>query len=169
AGQRVRCDAGRRRSRFCAGEGASFYNRDTGERGNGAGGCRRQPGNCHADRWPRAPRQRVSDPRRPCTGDGGDPAGDGDAAGGETVTRLFGTDGIRGVANEEPLTPDLAYRVGRQLVATLQAQRGRASVKLVIGRDTRRSGPLLEAAMTAGVLSAGGERFPPGVPPPPRP
>ena len=36
------------------------------------------------------------------------------------MTRLFGTDGIRGVANEEPLTPELAFRVGRQLVATLQ-------------------------------------------------
>ena len=83
------------------------------------------------------------------------------------MTRLFGTDGIRGVANEEPLTPDLAYRVGRQLVATLRAQRGRDSVKLVIGRDTRRSGPLLEAAMTAGVLSAGGECFAAGVLPTP--
>jgi len=83
------------------------------------------------------------------------------------VTRLFGTDGIRGVANEEPLTPDLAYRVGRQLVATLRAQRGRDSIKLVIGRDTRRSGPLLEAAMTAGVLSAGGDCFAAGVLPTP--
>src|SRR2546426_11968886 len=91
----------------------------------------------------------------------------GRASNGRAVTRLFGTDGIRGVANEEPLTPDLAYRVGRQLVATLQAQRGRDSVKLVIGRDTRRSGPLLEAAMTAGVLSAGGECFAAGVLPTP--
>ena len=38
------------------------------------------------------------------------------------TSRLFGTDGIRGVANEPPLTPDLAYRVGRELVATLAAQ-----------------------------------------------
>ena len=38
------------------------------------------------------------------------------------MTRLFGTDGIRGVANEEPLTPDLAFRVGRQLsLAAAQA------------------------------------------------
>ena len=36
------------------------------------------------------------------------------------MTRLFGTDGIRGVANEEPLTPDLAFRVGRQLEAGAQ-------------------------------------------------
>jgi len=83
------------------------------------------------------------------------------------MTRLFGTDGIRGVANEEPLTPDLAYRVGRQLVATLKAERGLDRVSLVIGRDTRRSGPLLEAAMTAGVLSAGGDCFAVGVMPTP--
>jgi phosphoglucosamine mutase len=75
------------------------------------------------------------------------------------VTRLFGTDGIRGVANEEPLTPDLAYRVGRALVATLLAERNVSRVKLVIGRDTRRSGPLLESAMVAGILSAGADAF----------
>jgi phosphoglucosamine mutase len=80
---------------------------------------------------------------------------------------LFGTDGIRGVANEEPLTPELAYRVGRQLAATLQEARGRDRVRLVIGRDTRRSGPLLEAALTAGVLGAGGDCFAVGVLPTP--
>jgi phosphoglucosamine mutase len=83
------------------------------------------------------------------------------------VTRLFGTDGIRGVANEEPLTPDLAYRVGRQLVATLRVERGVERVRLVIGRDTRRSGPLLESALTAGVLGAGGDCFAVGVLPTP--
>lgn len=83
------------------------------------------------------------------------------------MTRLFGTDGIRGVANEDPLTPDLAYRVGRQVVATLRAERGRERVRLVIGRDTRRSGPLLEAAITAGVLSAGGDCYAVGVLPTP--
>src|SRR5207237_1274290 len=82
--------------------------------------------------------------------------------------RLFGTDGIRGVANEPPLTPDLAYRVGRELVATLAAQQSGASrVRLVIGRDTRRSGPLLEAAMVAGLLSAGADCYTVGVLPTP--
>ena len=71
------------------------------------------------------------------------------------MSRLFGTDGIRGVANEEPLTPELAYRVGRELVATLVKELGRPSVRLVIGRDTRLSGPMLEAALVAGALSAG--------------
>src|SRR3989441_1175137 len=87
--------------------------------------------------------------------------------GDEPVTRLFGTDGIRGVANEEPLTPDLAFRVGRQLVATLAIEHGTDRVRLVIGRDTRLSGPLLEAALVAGLLSAGAECYAAGVLPTP--
>jgi phosphoglucosamine mutase len=83
------------------------------------------------------------------------------------VSRLFGTDGIRGVANEAPLTPDLAYRVGRELAATLEAQHGDKGVRVVIGRDTRRSGPMLEAAMVAGLLSAGADCFTVGVLPTP--
>lgn len=80
---------------------------------------------------------------------------------------LFGTDGIRGVANEPPLTPELAYRVGRHLVGTLQAVRGGGRVRVVVGRDTRCSGPLLESALTAGVLSAGGDCIAVGVLPTP--
>ena len=80
---------------------------------------------------------------------------------------MFGTDGIRGVANEEPLTPDLAYRVGRQLVATLHVDHGVSKVRLVIGRDTRRSGPLLESAIVAGALSAGADCYTVGVLPTP--
>jgi phosphoglucosamine mutase len=80
---------------------------------------------------------------------------------------LFGTDGIRGVANEPPLTPELAYRVGRHLVGTLQAVRGGGRVRVVVGRDTRCSGPLLESALTAGVLSAGGDCITVGVLPTP--
>jgi phosphoglucosamine mutase len=83
------------------------------------------------------------------------------------VSALFGTDGIRGVANEPPLTPDLAYRVGRELVATLAEQPREGRVRLVIGRDTRRSGPLLEAAMVAGLLSAGADCYTVGVLPTP--
>jgi phosphoglucosamine mutase len=83
------------------------------------------------------------------------------------VTGLFGTDGIRGVANEPPLTPELVYRVGRELVATLQTERGVERARLVIGRDTRRSGPLLESALVAGILSAGGDCYAVGVLPTP--
>jgi phosphoglucosamine mutase len=83
------------------------------------------------------------------------------------MTRLFGTDGIRGIANRDPLTPDLAYRLGRQLVATLVEQRGLARVRLVIGRDTRLSGPMLEASLASGALSAGADCYMVGVLPTP--
>jgi phosphoglucosamine mutase len=83
------------------------------------------------------------------------------------VSRLFGTDGIRGVANEEPLTPELAYRMGRELAATLRAERGKERPRLVIGRDTRLSGPLLESAIVTGLLSAGADCFSVGVLPTP--
>jgi phosphoglucosamine mutase len=83
------------------------------------------------------------------------------------VSRLFGTDGIRGVANEEPLTPELVYRVGRQLAVTLCEQRGVERARIVIGRDTRRSGPLLESALVSGILSAGSDCLIVGVLPTP--
>ena len=83
------------------------------------------------------------------------------------MTRLFGTDGIRGVANEDFLTPELAYRVGRQLVAVLRDQYHVDRIRLVLGRDTRRSGPLLESALTAGALSAGADCYAVGVLPTP--
>ena len=81
--------------------------------------------------------------------------------------RLFGTDGIRGVANREPLVPETAYRLGRQIVATLLEHEGASRVRLVIGRDTRLSGPMLEAALVAGALSAGAECYTVGVLPTP--
>ena len=65
--------------------------------------------------------------------------------------RLFGTDGVRGVANRD-LTPELALAIGRALGGRLP---GGASV--LIGRDTRRSGPMLEGALAAGLASAGAD------------
>lgn len=62
--------------------------------------------------------------------------------------RLFGTDGVRGVANRE-LTPELALSIGRALGRVVGAG------TVVIGRDTRRSGPMLESALAAGLTSAG--------------
>lgn len=77
--------------------------------------------------------------------------------------RLFGTDGIRGVANAD-LSTDLADRVGRAAVhALLGGGRGRFAV----GRDPRISGDLLEAALTAGVCSAGSDILRLGVLPTP--
>jgi phosphoglucosamine mutase len=83
------------------------------------------------------------------------------------VSRLFGTDGIRGVANQEPLTTELAFRLGRQLVATLLEHHGVSTVRLVVGRDTRLSGPMLEGALVSGALSAGAEIYAVGVLPTP--
>ena len=70
-------------------------------------------------------------------------------------TKLFGTDGIRGVANIEPMTPETALRVGRALTAVFQNRPGQHSI--VIGTDTRISGSMLEAALASGVCSMGGE------------
>ncbi|PWU17059.1 MAG: phosphoglucosamine mutase [Candidatus Rokuibacteriota bacterium] len=83
------------------------------------------------------------------------------------MSRLFGTDGIRGVANEEPLTTELAFRLGRQLVATLLEHHGVAKVRLVVGRDTRLSGPMLEGALESGALSAGADVYAVGILPTP--
>ena len=71
------------------------------------------------------------------------------------MPRLFGTDGIRGVANAE-LTPELVVGLGRALVRTLREQ-GSARPHIVVGRDPRASGEMLEAALVAGVTSAGGD------------
>jgi len=71
--------------------------------------------------------------------------------------QLFGTDGIRGVANLEPLTPETALRIG-QIAATLLRVRkdsGHDWPVCVLGRDTRLSGPMLEAAVAAGMASVG--------------
>src|SRR5712692_3301551 len=69
--------------------------------------------------------------------------------------RLFGTDGIRGIANQE-LTGELALRLGRAAVAAL-TELGEARPEILVGRDTRASGEFLEAALAAGICSAGGD------------
>jgi phosphoglucosamine mutase len=84
-----------------------------------------------------------------------------------TMGRLFGTDGIRGVANQAPLTTELVLRLARQLVATLLDHHGTGKVRLVVGRDTRVSGPLLEGALVSGALSAGADVYAVGVMPTP--
>ena len=93
------------------------------------------------------------------------------------MARLFGTDGVRGVANQEPLTPDFALRLGRAAAAYLaerwaegQGQgpaRPAARPAILVGRDTRLSGPLLEQALVAGVLSTGVDALVGGVLPTP--
>jgi phosphoglucosamine mutase len=71
------------------------------------------------------------------------------------VARLFGTDGVRGVANRD-LTGELAFRLGRAAVIALTEQ-GEARPQIAVGRDTRASGEFLEAALAAGICSAGGD------------
>src|SRR5699024_188941 len=68
--------------------------------------------------------------------------------------KYFGTDGVRGIANKE-LTPELAYKLGRVggYVLTKDVQKP----KVLIGRDTRISGDMLESALIAGLLSIGAE------------
>jgi phosphoglucosamine mutase len=77
------------------------------------------------------------------------------------VIRLFGTDGVRGLAGSE-LTGELAYRLGRAAVAVL-AHHGAGRPRVVVGRDTRASGEFLEAALVAGICAAGGEAVLQGV------
>jgi phosphoglucosamine mutase len=81
------------------------------------------------------------------------------------VGRLFGTDGIRGIANRD-LTGDLAFRLGRAAVLVL-TEHGESRPHIAVGRDTRASGEFLEAALTAGICSAGGDAVLLGVCPTP--
>ncbi len=70
------------------------------------------------------------------------------------MKKLFGTDGIRGVANRE-LSPELALRIGKIIAALLGEKVGRPVI--LIGRDTRLSGAMLEGSLAAGITSAGAE------------
>ena len=75
------------------------------------------------------------------------------------MARLFGTDGVRGIANKE-LTCEKAFALGQAAVAFLGGN-------IVIGKDTRLSGDMLEAAVMAGIMSMGGTAFTAGVIPTP--
>ena len=67
--------------------------------------------------------------------------------------KFFGTDGIRGTANTEPMTADTALRVG--MAAGAHFIKGEHRHRVVIGKDTRLSGYMLEPALTAGFVSVG--------------
>jgi len=67
--------------------------------------------------------------------------------------KYFGTDGVRGLANGDKLTPELAMRVG--MAAGLTFVRGEHRNRVVIGKDTRRSGYMIESALTAGFTAVG--------------
>lgn len=78
--------------------------------------------------------------------------------------RLFGTDGVRGIANME-LTPELAFNLGKAGTFVLSKESKRPTI--IIGRDTRVSGEMLENALTAGILAVGGNVIKAGVIPTP--
>ncbi|MDO9585774.1 MAG: phosphoglucosamine mutase, partial [Syntrophales bacterium] len=75
--------------------------------------------------------------------------------------RLFGTDGIRGVANEYPMTAEMAIKIGRA-VACLFKRPGHIP-RIIIGKDTRISGDMLEGALAAGICSMEGNAIMTGV------
>ncbi|MCK4533230.1 phosphoglucosamine mutase, partial [bacterium] len=69
--------------------------------------------------------------------------------------RLFGTDGVRGVANKYPITADMAMQIGQAVAYMLKKEGHRP--KIVIGKDTRLSGYMLENALVAGISSVGAD------------
>src|SRR6478752_7469455 len=73
----------------------------------------------------------------------------------ESSRKLFGTDGIRGVANRDPMTAEMALRLGQAVAQRFR--RARRGGRIVIGKDTRLSGYMLESALQAGIVSAGAD------------
>ena len=80
--------------------------------------------------------------------------------------KLFGTDGVRGLANKE-VTPELAFQLGKAGAHVLTKHTKGAAPKILLGMDTRRSSPMLAAALTAGMCSMGAEVYNAGVVPTP--
>lgn len=91
----------------------------------------------------------------------------GDAMTGEpkTMRKLFGTDGIRGRANEHPMTPETALQLGRAIAHVFKGQHPRP--RIVIGKDTRLSNYMFETALQAGICSMGVDAVQLGVLPTP--
>jgi len=71
------------------------------------------------------------------------------------MKRLFGTDGVRGTANQEPMTIETVLKLGKAASAILA--NGKTRHKFIIGKDTRLSGYMFEMALTAGITSMGGD------------
>jgi len=71
----------------------------------------------------------------------------------EERKKLFGTDGIRGVANSDPMTAEMALRVGKGIASIVKTENRHN--RILIGKDTRLSGYMLENALTAGICSMG--------------
>ena len=78
---------------------------------------------------------------------------------------LFGTDGIRGIANKYPITPEVMLNVGRAIVSTMQTDSDKK--RIVIGKDTRVSCGMIESAIASGICSSNGDAYLAGVIPTP--
>jgi len=79
--------------------------------------------------------------------------------------KLFGTDGIRGKANTYPIVPETIVQLGRSIVWSLQ--KNSKKVKIIVGKDTRISGDMIESAMASGICSMNGDAFLAGILPTP--
>jgi phosphoglucosamine mutase len=73
------------------------------------------------------------------------------------MKKLFGTDGIRGVANIFPMTPEMVLNVGKATAHVFKEKCGKKKPSFVIGKDTRLSGYMIENALTSGILSVGAD------------
>src|SRR5689334_4233950 len=71
----------------------------------------------------------------------------------EKAPKLFGTDGVRGVANVHPMTAELVMQLGRALAYLIR--NGKHRHRVIVGKDTRLSGYLLEQALSSGIMSMG--------------
>ena len=72
--------------------------------------------------------------------------------------RLFGTDGIRGLANHDPMTPEISLKLGKALSYILKQNRDPSyKPTIVIGKDTRLSGYIFEQALSSGIASMGAD------------
>ena len=73
--------------------------------------------------------------------------------------KLFGTDGIRGVANKFPMTPEISLRLGKSLAYVIRKIYKHKNPKVILGKDTRLSGYLFEQAITSGLTSMGADVY----------
>jgi phosphoglucosamine mutase len=80
------------------------------------------------------------------------------------VTKLFGTDGIRGIANKYPMTSEMAVKIGRAIASFFK---NTENPKIIIGKDTRISGDMIENALVSGICSMGVDVYLAGIIPTP--
>ncbi len=81
------------------------------------------------------------------------------------MSKLFGTDGIRGIANTYPMTPEMALKIGKAVAFIFK--KNNESSKIIIGKDTRISGDMLEYAVASGICAMGSDVFLAGILPTP--